>query len=200
MLTRLLALLLLCSPAMADEIAFPTPIQLRPYVGGANLAETIQIQGFNPALGTLTAVRIDVDVHEEITARGENVSPGAALLVWKSQAGLALSTVTDQTLFIAPLQPHTLGKRCTKYDGVTDFGGTSGFTLPDKGESLVFSIYQTGDPSELQRFVGVGSKPFKAWRLGLNSYSGATGKGTAGLKHLVGGRILTIYVYSPATP
>lgn len=198
MLTRLLALLALCAPLSAAEVSTFTPIAMRPYVTPGVL-EPITVQGFDPALGTLTGVRVDVEMHEQGAARGENEAPGPAQLFWQSRAGLRLASVSNDTLFSQSFRRQIVFRRCSAFDGSLDFAGSSGFTQPFKTQATVFSAYFTGDPADMQRFVGAGPRPFLVERIGANIWTADSGAATGWLTHRVGGRVVVVYSFTPAT-
>lgn len=191
------ALLLFCSPLAASELVVTTPIEMRPYVTPGVL-QPITVDGFDPVLGTLTAVRVDLEMHEQGAARGENEAPGPAQLFWQSRAGLRLASVSNDTLFAQSFRRQIVFRRCSAYDGSLDFAGTSGFTQPFKTQATIFSAYFSGDPAELQRFVGAGPRPFLVERIGANLWTADSGAATGWLTHRVGGRILVTYTYEPA--
>lgn len=193
----LLSLIALCAPVLADELTVSTPITLAAYVQ-PDAPETIYVQPFNPALGTLHGVRIDVTLHETLDVRGENLAQGPATFSWRSVAGIRLTSTQGDMLFSEFFQPHENFVPLAQFDGVLDFDGPSGFTEELKGVAELFSVYATGRPSELQRFVGTRPRPFLAHRVGQNRAGADSGKGVHGITHRVGGRVRVTYSFQPA--
>lgn len=194
----MLALIALCVPAWANEMTVYAPVPMAPYVAPGN-PETVMVQGFDPALGTLKSVTITAWLHETGGFAAENLAPGPATYTWQSQAGLLFSTAANAPLFNASFPQHGNSHALTAYDGALDWGGNSGFLDTIKNDQAFFSIYATSRPIALAQFISAGPIAFHADRYGSNQHNADSGKGTYQLLHEIGARLTIRYQWTPVT-
>lgn len=193
-----IALLALAAPAWAAEARVSASIPLATYTS-PNPIVPFSMPGFDPALGTLTGVKIGIELHETFEARAENQAPSSAALSWESVVGVRIAGI-DTTLLIEERFPERVyGMRATGFDGTLDFAGTSGFTVTLKSVLERPNAYSATSPAALARFLGAGPRPFLLARSGRNLFSATSANTTASLSHMIGARMTIVYEYTPAS-
>lgn len=194
---NLIAFLALAAPAAAAELRVSTSLPLATYTS-PNPVVPFTMPGFDPALGTLTRVRIGVELHETLEARAENQAPSSAALTWESVVGMRVAGL-DSTILIDERMPDRVySMRATPFDGALDFGGSSGFTVTLKATLEDPLAYSATAPNDVARFLGAGPRPFLLVRSGRNLFSATSANDTASLTHKLGARLWILYDYTPA--
>ncbi|MDB6068885.1 MAG: proteinsorting protein [Verrucomicrobiales bacterium] len=193
---------------------------------GTGVSETFVLPGFDPSLGILTSVVIEYTAGITNLRRYENESlvPGSGF-VYKMEiykAGLGLvplggdpstygsgldwvsegldATVWDSTHFldyeVGEITPFGALPRPNTYDGVTDFGGTSGFTQFTDVISH-HTLTSLTDAADLAFFTTSGTVELKDFTTVMEAYStvGGLSKGSSGSWR--SGEVSTTYFYTP---
>jgi hypothetical protein len=125
---------------------------------------TNSVPQFDPSLGALTNVTVGVGVNAANVIKVESrsnlprtVAGGGVVAATATAAGYsAIATLTNS---------HT--RAVSGFDGVIDYGGTSGFTT-----NLVGSASASEIPSDFTPFIGVGNIPLVASAVANGFYRG----------------------------
>lgn len=150
---------------------------------------TNAVPQFDPALGTLTNVTVTVAANVQSTFYVENRDRRA----WDTTATAhATVSASVETLSASTLIEPTHTQNLSAFDGVTDFGGTSGFTVSK-------SSFGTGSnsTSTIAPFIGVGTVPLIATAVANASY---TGSGTYNFGVATSASALVTVTYEFAPP
>lgn len=131
---------------------------------GTDWAVTNSIPQFDPSLGTLTNVTIGIGVNAATTVKLESKSNLARTLTGGSYV-TGTATAAGYSASTTLTNGHT--QAVSGFDGVVDFGGTSGFTVGITGSSSASAI-----PASFVPFVGVGTVPLIASATALGFYRG----------------------------
>jgi len=159
-----------------------------------NINDTISVKQFNTALGTLKSVTIDFVGSLKGDAGFENRSTTPTTVTVDLSGLLKLQLPTGVDRFeINPQQMYTYN--VAKYDGKTDYSGTSGMTV----DGLMASISETKtftDTSFLNYFLGTGNADFTFL---ANATSKITGSGNMAsfVTTLASAGIKVTYDYDP---
>jgi hypothetical protein len=166
----ILGLVILAVPAAADaaSISYTDSISL----ATTNWTDSVSIQKFDPSLGTLTNVEIELIGSVLGTARAESLDAQAAQITLNLAATITL-TRPDMSVLAVALPVSASVFNATAYDGVIDFGGTSGITLPGLTSSDSDTIISPPPASDLALFTGVGTILLPVMANGSSSASGA---------------------------
>jgi len=112
---------------------------------------TNSVPQFDPSLGTLTNVTIEIDVNAANVIKVESrsnlartVTGGGIVTAVATAAGYSASTTLTNS--------HT--QAMARFDGVIDYGGTSGFTVNVSGSSGAAAT-----PADFTPFIGTGNIP-----------------------------------------
>ncbi|MBW4505461.1 MAG: choice-of-anchor E domain-containing protein [Scytonematopsis contorta HA4267-MV1] len=152
----------------------------------------LDLQQFDSTLGDLQSIELALlgEVNGKIELESRDASP--ATVTGNLKAEITLKNPDNSTLLVAlPTASET--KTFTKYDGVLDFGGTSGATLA--GLKSVDSKSKTlTDTSTFAPFIGTGKVKLPVSAIGKSE---ATGKGNlvAGFETLAGANVRVVYTY-----
>jgi hypothetical protein len=159
--------LLPLSQATADTIMFSDSVALQP----TNFNSSVSVPKFNPALGTLTKVIFELSGHVEGQAKFESLDAGATTISMQLAAQVKLQRPDLSSLVVAfPLAMTS--DNASAFDGVMDFGGTSGKTYPAlAGDDNEMSM--TTAPLDLALFTGMGNIMLPVMATGASSGSGA---------------------------
>jgi hypothetical protein len=136
------------------------------------LNQSIGIEQFNSSLGTLQSVTIDFTGDIQGDAGFENRSQNPAQIKVSLGSNLSLSVNNQSLLTLTPQNISTY--QTTAYDGINDFGGTSGQTISGLMTSQSGNFAST-DSQFLQSFIGAGNVNFMFSAL-ANSVVGGSGK------------------------
>jgi len=161
----------------------------------ASSGSVATVPRFNPALGTLTGVDIEVNGQIEARASVENLERNAATIRVNHDGALTVTGPGGPIELVSTTQTFTavLGG----YDGTTDFTGSSGITFPRRTSSITQTANVT-DPMDLANFIGTGSVVYQAVATGT-----ATSQGPGNFQISVlttGSADITVrYFYEPST-
>jgi hypothetical protein len=169
------------------------------YSGSVALTETdwadsVSITQFNPALGTLNSVQINVDAHLEGSARFEHRGNKPATITMGVWADFQVQR-PDASYLVGASPGLFADELVTNFDGTLDFGGTSGRTY-DPFSADLSNAEVTSDAADLALFTGTGDivLPVRA-----DATSGAMGSGNLLLdvQTLASAGVTVTYDYAP---
>jgi len=161
----------------------------------ANWSQTINIPQFNSSLGTLNAIKVTFRCVVDGTLRGENTSPTSDAILTSTLSANCLTSG-----FNLSLSPSTnFSFNAQPFDGVLDFGGTSGFTNSDLTDSAFGSTAFLSDSNTLNQFAGSGNVTFSISATGASVVTGP-GNFVAGTTTFAQGFITVEYDYTPVAP
>jgi hypothetical protein len=135
-------------------------------------ADSVSIPQFNPALGTLNSVQIDVAAHMEGTAKFEHRGGKPATITMGLWANVEVQR-PDTTFLAGATAFQQTQDSVTQFDGTVDFGGTSGRTYNALSANDVNGTV-TSDAADLALFTGTGNIVLPVL---ANATSGFTGSG-----------------------
>ncbi len=174
--SRAVRLALLLAAAMqsarADQLCHTVAVPLT----SGNYDVEVPIPRFDTAFGTLLLVTVSIEVTVIATAQVENLSTmteSFALTRGATSTALAI----DGVPFVSVTQDVTTMHTLSAYDGLMDFGGTSGFTLPPLTLTSGLSVGSRGDAGALALYAGPPGNPgpsgTRARAIGLSVANGA---------------------------
>ena len=167
LLTVSVCLTLVPSTACADSVSYPASIGL----SSTNWTDSITIPRFDLTDCYLDSVCFSLDGHVEGTAKFESEDASPTTVTMNLQATITLER-PDNTPLVTVIPLAQTSDDVTAYDGLLDFGGTSGKTYPDlsgdKTESTCTIV-----PADLALFTGTGDITLPAEALGSSNGSGA---------------------------
>jgi len=174
--TVLLALLFLTSPA--SHAAPPTSVTYTDSFGLTTPAQTnwtnvtLHLPQFDPALGMLNSIHIDLHASANGTLKLESRDSAADTLIANLTDTVSIQR-PDGTTFTSPLAVAHITPSLSKYDGNTDFSGTSGLTFVNSASNDEI-INLTSNSPGFDSFIGTGSIPLLASASGATNLSGVT--------------------------
>jgi len=170
-LHALAALTLVAAPLAAAETC--TQVALSPQA--PNWTRPVLVERFDPLLGTLTGVRIELAGSVDGLARIEQLTTSGASYTLQFQAFFELRR-PDATALVStqPSQGHVVD--LTGFDGVLDFAGTSGRTLPSSAATTPPETVLLSDPADLALFTGATGSA-GTLTLGASAFGASTATG-----------------------
>lgn len=156
----LLILALVCRISAASVTHTATVFPTR-----TNWSITNSVPQFDPALGALTNVTIGISVNVSTQFRAENRDTIAWLTEARTEV-TATGTVAGYSAITTLTNSYTT--TLSVYDGVLDYGGTSGFTV-----TIVGSDSENTVPSDFTPYIGTGTVPLIASAIGVGFYDGS---------------------------
>lgn len=147
----LLASMAIPELAQAGTLSFSASVPGSGGVQSTNFSETISVPKFDPGLGDLLSVAIKLTGTVEGSVRGESSDASETNLTLALQA--TLTAALDEGGFLGafdlvtaiPVVSET--QTVTAFDGVVDFGGTSGFSILDASNTALDAATITADSS-----------------------------------------------------
>lgn len=190
----LLAMLILPGTSQGAFLAFSDTYAM----ARTNWNGLLSFSKFDPSLGTLNAIHFYLEGRILGDVRFESLDAGPATVNTYLQAMLTLSRPDMSTIVLTtPVADHS--DNVTAFDGVIDFGGTSGRSYLGIQTSDNESVTSPPPASDLALFTGLGSIDLPISAQGMSYASGA-------------GNLLTMfntqaeaycrvtYEYDPVTP
>lgn len=113
--------LLLAQVAGADTIGYGDSIPLQ----ATNWTKSVTVPKFDPALGTLTGIDFYLTGHVEGNAKFESLDAKATTVTMNLKATITLKR-PDMSTLVVVIPVVSTSDGVTAFDGVIDFGGTSG--------------------------------------------------------------------------
>lgn len=159
--------LLPLASAQADVISFNASVPLQ----STNFTSNLSVPKFNSALGTLTKVEFTLEGHVEGEAKFESLDAEPATVEMELAASIAIQR-PDFTVLVISLPTASTSDLVTAFDGLIDFGGTSGKTYPALSADDI-EMSSTVNPVDLALFTGAGNISLPVEALGQSTGSGA---------------------------
>lgn len=158
----------LASVATAATVSYgPVAVPL----STTNWGNSVYMQQFNPAFGTLNSITFYLDGHVEGAAKFESLDASPTTVTMDLSAILRLKR-PDYTDLVVTIPVVSTVDAVTAFDGGIDFGGTSGAThanlAADKQEFAV-----TSAAADKALFTGTGTILLPVVASGVSSGSGA---------------------------
>jgi hypothetical protein len=154
---------------------------------------------FNPSLGTLQSVSLEVRTRLFSTFRFENMSTSSSCTSRDSSKARVELQRPDATLLTSTIAAQQYSQTMPVYDGVLDFGGTSGYTAPDVAFSDSATRVVTA-AADLALFSGTGSIVLPCRAVGFSFVSDDCGNGAHGVATKAGAEVYVTYTYDNTTP
>lgn len=155
------------SATKADTIMFSDNVALQ----STNFMTSVVLPKFDPSLGTLDKVTLKLSGHVEGMAQFESLDADPATVEMELAAEIKLQRPDLSTLVVTlPLVMTT--DNVTAFDGMIDFGGTSGKSYPLLTADDVDSV-MTMSMMDLALFTGPGNIMLPVMATGASTGSGA---------------------------
>jgi hypothetical protein len=135
-----------------------------------NWNNSVSVPLFDPSLGTLDSVSFTMTGYVQGTGQFESLDATPSTVTMDLAATLKLKRPSGSTLVIS-LPDFNTSDNVTAYDGITDFGGTSGKTYSNVGANDTESV-NTSSPSDMTLFTGVGNITLPVSATGSSNASG----------------------------
>ncbi|QLE57799.1 choice-of-anchor E domain-containing protein [Nostoc sp. TCL26-01] len=158
---------------------------------------TISVQKFNSALGTLKKVTLNFvgDLTGDAKFESRNARNSTVTVDLSGEISLTQVNLEPKPLLL--LTPQQVNSyNVSPFDGVTDFGGTSGRTLTGLSATKSTDAIFTDSPS-LQVFTGTGNLDF-LFTAFANSVVSGSGNITSSINTLAKASVQVTYDYDPA--
>ena len=171
--TLFMGLMLLHAASAQSILSYfaATPAVSAPSGSFTNWTKTLQLPAFDPSLGILTQVKLTYTGEALQTAKGENLSGGAAPFSYNVTTTLTLAKAMEPMLF-SPA-PITLAGSGTSgaFDGTIDFGGSSGFNFTQ--DITTSGIFTNSSAATLAQYTGLGMIDFTGTATATSSVTGS---------------------------
>jgi len=150
------------------------------------------LQQFDPSLGDLTSAVFTFSGNVRTNFEAEHRDPNSgATLTATSQASIT-ATLPGGNLVIPATGSEVFN--ATAYDGVLDFGGTSGFTRTVMGSGS--GTQTVTNAGLLAGLTGMGTYSLPVWAVGQSAVTGS-GNLTASVNTFAGATLEVCYYYTP---
>lgn len=160
--------------AQAASISYSQAIPLMT----TNWTQDVTVPKFDPALGTLQRVILELEGTVQGMARFESLDPTATKVTTNFKANIRLRR-PDLTDLVIALPKAQMSEEVSPYDGLVDFGGPSGRTYPNllatQFESTILDAPLA--PMDELLFVGAGQDV----TLNVRAVGASTGSGSGNL-------------------
>ncbi len=177
--------LLAASAAQADTVTTQDSIASTT----TSWTKSLTLNQFNSSLGTLTSVKYTYGGGVETTFREESLDAAASTITVNSSASLNFGSPLLKILNVSNSQTRNV----TAFDGIVDFGGTSGFgPLTVSGSDSATFITGAG----LGFFLGTGTYGLVVSAAGTSNASGA-GNLISQINTVANANITVEYTYTP---
>ena len=123
-----------------------------------NWSSSLSVPKFDPALGILTQVQFTLDGHIQGEAKFESQDAAASTVTMTFQSTLTL-TRPDNSLLVVVIPQSVFVDPVASFDGVIDFGGTSGMTHANITASQSAMFTSPRPLSDLALFTGPSGNP-----------------------------------------
>jgi len=177
--------------ASADTISYSGSVPLTE----TDWASSVSIAKFDPALGTLNSIEIELQGHMEGTAKFEHRGSNAATVTTYLSADLLVQRPDLSNLVVGAGLTVTTVDSVTGFDGTVDFGGTSGRTHGALSANLTNTTL-TSLTADLALFTGTGDIVLPVL---ASASSAATGSGNMvfDFTNLASAGVKVTYDYAP---
>jgi hypothetical protein len=163
----LLVLGLLAAPVLADQVVYTASIPL----STTNWSQTMSIPKFDQAPCTLDSICFELLGHVEGTAKFESLDAAPTTVTMNLAATIKLNRPNNTPLVTCIPLVQTIDN-VTAFDGVIDFGGTSGKTYTGLSGNDTESAC-VSSPADIALFTGPGNILLPTTAVGSSSGSGA---------------------------
>jgi hypothetical protein len=176
LLASFVATLLLGSTAQAQILTCTTATSPVLTASPAGNSQTLQLQGFNSSLGTLTQVKLTITGTVSQKIAGENTGTGSAPYNYNLGSTVSLDKAGGPNLFTSSLVSLTGSGSVQTFDGTIDFKGASAFhsypneNFPTTADTLLNSVY-LAPAGDLSSYISSGQLSFTAKAVGNSPYS-----------------------------
>lgn len=135
---------------LEHERALPTAPQ--------SWSQSLVFPRFDPVNGLLAAMELELEVTQQGSASCESldVAPSTSTLHWRSLVTLRRP---DTTELLTATPEVTMEFTSTAFDGIADFGGSSGMTEPALQATATARRFEFGDSPELALFTSASPGP-----------------------------------------
>ena len=159
------------SQARADVVTHTTTLPLL----ATNWQQVASLPRFNTALGTLEGINVTINGHLEGTAKYESMDTQPATISINFTANLAVKRPDNNAVLLSSSPVFTRTDNVTAFDGVLDFGGTSGATYNAISSNSTSQFVPTFPLSTANQalFVGAGNAVFTVIATGQTQANGA---------------------------
>lgn len=184
----------LTAGAQTQQVCFTGSIPLQP----TNWTGSVNIQQFDPTLGDLQSIQFTLSGNVQGTAQAESLDAGPTIVNTQFSANITL-TRPDLSIIVVTIPLANFSDPFTAYDGVLDFGGTSGVTHANINASDTQSVTSPPPTSDLALFTGTGTVNLP---VSANGSSIATGSGNliTQFQTQAGADVTVCYTYLPNVP
>jgi hypothetical protein len=174
------------------------------YVAGAPLASTdwtvtLSFPQFDPSLGTLMSVSFEARDSLVATFRVENMSTSSANTVRDSSKAIVDLKRPDNTILLEVISAKEYTAAFPVYDGVMDFGGTSGITAADQ-VAYNSASWVTTASADLALFTGTGTIGLPCKATGKSYVSDTAGNVVQGVSTRAAAYVIVTYTFDAAVP
>lgn len=136
-----------------------------------NFSRSLVVPRFNDQLGDLQSIDLAFTGDVLGTARFESLNPIPREVVLNLSAHLEIRN-PDQSPLTVTNPIVSIPAHAGAFDGVIDFGGTSGATFANLQGQVVLPIVTITDPAALDQFVGAGTLAFPVHASAISFGSG----------------------------
>lgn len=158
----------------------------------SNLSSFVDLAKFDSTLGTLTSVLVELHETLSSTVKMENKGGSAGTLGATVSGTVSLGLPTGGALLATTSAITSFA--AARYDGTTDYGGTSGKTslLDASADSQILFFA----PADLALFTGTDSLHLGISGQARTTFTGPSNRST-GVVSLTGGTVRVTYTYEP---
>ncbi|MDY6902676.1 MAG: choice-of-anchor E domain-containing protein [Cyanobacteriota bacterium] len=189
MVAAFAAILAPMNAARATTLTYESTVDLEK----TNFEKQISLPKFDSSLGDLESVLFELNGNVQGSVELENRDAQTAFVTGNLAAEISLKK-PDNSLLLVALPTASVEQKLNKYDGTSDFNGTSGVTLTDisntKSESELLTI-----PNDFTPFIGDGSFNLLVEAIGNSTATGA-GNLLAGFETYAGATVAVSYTYA----
>jgi len=150
-----------------------------PNFGQTNFTSVISLPQFDPTLGTLTSATFSFTGTVSGNVQFENEDPTPQTVHVTVEAILELDDTTNGWSISVDAK-NQFDRATTAYDGVEDFGGTSGFTVNDVEDTKTDQYTTIDGLDDLSVYTGTGTVEFTVQATGFSNGTG----GASLIRHL----------------
>ncbi|MFO0973080.1 MAG: PEP-CTERM sorting domain-containing protein [Phycisphaerae bacterium] len=182
------------SAANAASISFNDSVPVQP----TDFTSSVTVSKFNPALGTLNSIDFKIEGAVEGSIRFESLDASPATVSASLAASITLQR-PDLSNIVVTTPAFSVMAPLSAYDGVTDFGGTSGATFLGLSGSDTDTFTSPPPASDLALFTGLGNITLPVKATAMSTASGA-GNLVALFLTNAGARVMVTYNYTVPEP
>ena len=164
-----LALAAAAVAAHATDVTYTNTIGLTT----TNYTQGFTLPKFDTTLGTLTGISFSLQGNVAGSARAESLDAAPSALTLNLGANISLVDPTTNTTLAVVLPVVNNSFNATVFDGVIDFGGTSGVTFANLNATASTSSGPSLTPSLTAIFVGTGNVTLNVNATGSSAGTGA---------------------------